>query len=88
MKKIVIISALLMLTACATNSDIANLQTEIDQVTKSQADVSTQLAATKAAIADADVKAGSALTASEKALAALAEVDAKLDKLFKISQMK
>ena len=88
MKKIVIITALLMLTACATNSDIANLQTEIDQVSTSQAAVSAQLVATKASLLEADVKATAALSASEKALASLSEISAKLDKLFKLSQQK
>jgi uncharacterized lipoprotein YajG len=88
MKKIVIITALLMLTACATNSDIANLQTEIDQVSTSQAAVSAQLVAAKASILEADVKATAALSASEKALASLSEISAKLDKLFKLSQQK
>lgn len=88
MKKIVIITALLMLTACATNSDIANLQTEINQVSTSQAAVSAQLVATKASLLEADVKATAALSASEKALASLSEISAKLDKLFKLSQQK
>lgn len=80
--------ALVALTGCASNSDIANLQGQIDTLKPQITQASSDAAAAKAAADAASAKAASAEVAANKAAAACAELSLKLDKVFKKAQYK
>jgi len=83
-----IFTAVLMLTACATNSDIEGLQTQLDTISKTQSSITADLSNTKLSLATSNAQANAALSHSEKALASLKDINDKLDKLFLSSQLK
>lgn len=81
MKKILIISLLLLTTACASKSDIVSLQTEIDALKNSQTSLSKEVAACKEQMV--------VLTENQtKCVSHCKTLESKLDKVFKKAQYK
>ncbi|CAG7856362.1 hypothetical protein MCAMS1_00814 [biofilm metagenome] len=66
---------------CATNSDVENLQTQIDGLKTSVAQASSDAAAAQSAAADAKA-------AAERAAQYAQDTNSKLDNMFKRSMMK
>ncbi len=85
MKKLVKMSmialAASLMVGCATNSDIENLQTQIDGLKTSVAQASSDAASAQAAAADAKA-------AAERAAQYAQDTNSKLDNMFKKSMMK
>jgi murein lipoprotein len=85
MKKLVKLSmialAASLMVGCATNSDIENLQTQIDGLKTSVAQASSDAASANAAAADAKA-------AAERAAQYAQDTNSKLDNMFKKSMMK
>ncbi len=85
MKKLVKISLIALaassMVGCATNSDIENLQTQIDGLKTSVAQASSDAAAAQTAAADAKA-------AAERAAQYAQDTNSKLDNMFKKSMMK
>ena len=85
MKKLVKISmialAASLMVGCATNSDIENLQTQIDGLKTSVAQASSDAASAQTAAADAKA-------AAERAAQYAQDTNSKLDNMFKKSMMK
>lgn len=70
-----------LVVGCATNDDIANLQTQIDGLKTSVAQASSDAASAQAAAADAKA-------AAERAAQYAQDTNSKLDNMFKRSMMK
>ena len=70
-----------LMVGCATNSDIENLQTQIDGLKTSVAQASSDAAAANAAASDAKA-------AAERAAQYAQDTNSKLDNMFKKSMMK
>jgi hypothetical protein len=92
MKK-VIKSAMLVLTfslvtACATNSDVENLQSQVNGLDSSVKQASADAANAQTTAADAAAKAGAAETAANRAAQLSQEANSKLDNKFKRSMRK
>ncbi|ESS71375.1 hypothetical protein MGMO_105c00270 [Methyloglobulus morosus KoM1] len=85
MKRLVKVSmialAASLMVGCATNSDIENLQTQIDGLKTSVAQASSDAASANAAAADAKA-------AAERAAQYAQDTNSKLDNMFKKSMMK
>jgi murein lipoprotein len=85
MKRLVKVSmialAASLMVGCATNSDIENLQTQIDGLKTSVAQASSDAAAANAAASDAKA-------AAERAAQYAQDTNSKLDNMFKKSMMK
>lgn len=81
MKKILIVSLLLLTTACASTSDINTLQLEIDTLRSNQVGIAKDLITLKVDVA-------AAKSSAERAEAACALINAKLDKVFAKAQYK
>ncbi len=85
MKKLVKMSmialAASLMVGCATNSDIENLQTQIDGLKTSVAQASSDAASAQSAAADAKA-------AAERAAQYAQDTNSKLDNMFKKSMMK
>ncbi|MEQ1543885.1 Lpp/OprI family alanine-zipper lipoprotein [Methyloglobulus sp.] len=85
MKKLVKISmialAASLVVGCATNSDIENLQTQIDGLKTSVTQASSDAASAQAAATDAKA-------AAERAAQYAQDTNSKLDNMFKKSMMK
>jgi len=85
MKKLMKISmialAASLVVGCATNSDIENLQTQIDGLKTSVAQASSDAASANAAATDAKA-------AAERAAQYAQDTNSKLDNMFKKSMMK
>jgi murein lipoprotein len=85
MKKLIKISmialAASLVVGCATNSDIENLQTQIDGLKTSVAQASSDAASAQAAATDAKA-------AAERAAQYAQDTNSKLDNMFKKSMMK
>ncbi len=85
MKKLMKISmialAASLVVGCATNSDIENLQTQIDGLKTSVAQASSDAASAQAAATDAKA-------AAERAAQYAQDTNSKLDNMFKKSMMK
>jgi murein lipoprotein len=85
MKRLVKVSmvalAASLMVGCATNSDIENLQTQIDGLKTSVAQASSDAASASAAAADAKA-------AAERAAQYAQDTNSKLDNMFKKSMMK
>ncbi len=80
--KIIMIALLTSLTiGCATNSDVENLQTQIDGLKTSVAQASSDAASAQTAAADAKV-------AADRAAQYAQEANSKLDRKFHRSMMK
>ena len=70
-----------LMVGCATNSDIENLQTQIDGLKTSVAQASSDAASASAAAADAKA-------AAERAAQYAQDTNSKLDRIFKDKMMK
>jgi murein lipoprotein len=70
-----------LVVGCATNSDIENLQTQIDGLKTSVAQASSDAASAQASAADAKA-------AAERAAQLSQDTNSKLDSMFKKSMMK
>ena len=70
-----------LMVGCATNSDIENLQTQIDGLKTSVAQASSDAASAQTAAADAKA-------AAERAAKYAQDTNSKLDNMFKKSMMK
>lgn len=85
MKKLVKLSMIALaasvMVGCATNSDIENLQTQIDGLKTSVAQASSDAASAQASAADAKA-------AAERAAQYAQDTNSKLDNMFKKSMMK
>jgi murein lipoprotein len=85
MKRLVKVSmialAASLMVGCATNSDIENLQTQIDGLKTSVAQASSDAASANAAASDAKA-------AAERAAQYAQDTNSKLDNMFKKSMMK
>lgn len=85
MKKLVKLSMIALaasvMVGCATNSDIENLQTQIDGLKTSVAQASSDAASAQTAAADAKA-------AAERAAQYAQDTNSKLDNMFKKSMMK
>ncbi len=81
MKVSMIALAASLVVGCATNSDIENLQTQIDGLKTSVAQASSDAASAQSAAADAKA-------AAERAAQYAQDTNSKLDNMFKKSMMK
>lgn len=86
MKKILILAVLL--TGCATNGDVANIQAQVDQVSVDVKSVQLSVADAKSASLKAKELAEGAERWATIAEQHAKETGAKLDSLFKYSQQK
>jgi outer membrane murein-binding lipoprotein Lpp len=86
MKKIVKLSMVALVASlvvgCATNDDIANLQSQIDGMKSSVAQASSDAASAKSAADSASAQAASAEAAANRAAQYAQETNSKLDSLF------
>ena len=92
MKKVIKLSmitlALSLVTACATTSDVENLQSQVDGLNTSTKQASADAVSAQNTAADAAAKAEVAEAAANKAAQLSQEANSKLDKKFKRSMMK
>jgi len=92
MKKVVKLSifalVLSLVTACASTSDIENLQSQVDGLGSSVKQASADAASAKTTADDAAVKAEAAEAAANRAAQLSQDANSKLDNKFKRSMMK
>jgi murein lipoprotein len=92
MKKVIKLSmialAFSLVTACATTSDVENLQSQVNGLDSSVKQASADAANAQTTAADAAAKAAAAETAANRAAQLSQETNNKLDKKFKRSMMK
>ena len=88
MKKLLIIGLALMATACASNSDLAKLQSEVDVLQTKVNTIATDADQAKTFANLAAEKSTFAEAAAQKALRLCQDIDAKLDRMFKKAQYK
>lgn len=92
MKKVVKLSIFALVfslvTACATTSDIENLQSQVDGLGSSVKQASADAASAKTTADDAAVKAEAAEAAANRAAQLSQDANSKLDNKFKRSMMK
>jgi murein lipoprotein len=77
-----------LVTACATTSDIENLQSQVDGLGSSVKQASADAASAKTTADDATVKAEAAEAAANRAAQLSQDANSKLDNKFKRSMMK
>jgi murein lipoprotein len=82
------IGALALVTGCATNTDIAKLQGEIDVITTNQKTLSTGLVDTNRALSTVSSKVDNAVKAAERSEQLCKDINTKLDRMFRKSQLK
>jgi len=87
-KLLMIALAFSLLAACATTSDIENLQSQVDNLDTSVKQASADAASAKNAAADAAAKADAAEEAANRASQLSEETNSKLDNKFRRSMMK
>ncbi len=92
MKKLIklamITLAFSLITACATNSDVENLQSQVNGLESSVKQASADASNAQTASADAAEKAAAAETSANRAAQLSQDANAKLNKKFKKSMMK
>jgi murein lipoprotein len=92
MKKVIKLSMITLVfclaTACATNSDVENLQSQVNGLNTSVKQVSSDAASAKTTADDAATKAGAAEAAANQATQLSQDANSKLDKKFKRSMRK
>ena len=92
MKKIIKLSMIVMVAGlvvgCATNSDIENLQSQIDGLKTSVAQASSDAQSAQSSASEASAHATAAEIASKQALSAINGINAKLDNLFHKAMIK
>jgi murein lipoprotein len=77
-----------LVTACATTSDIENLQSQVDGLGSSVKQASADAASAKTTADDATAKAEAAEAAANRAAQLSQDANSKLDNKFKRSMMK
>jgi hypothetical protein len=92
MKKVIKLSmsvlAFSLVTACATNSDVENLQSQVNGLDSSVKQASADAASAQTTAADATAKAEAAETAANRAAQLSKDANDKLDRKFKRSMRK
>ncbi|PPD05629.1 MAG: hypothetical protein CTY29_00155 [Methylobacter sp.] len=92
MKKLIKLSLIAMastlVVACASNSDIENLQSQIDGLKTQVAQASADASSAQTAAASAAAKAADAEQAANRAAQYAQDTNSKLDRLFKKSMLK
>lgn len=92
MKKVIKLSmitlAFSLISACATTSDVENLQSQVDGLDTSVKQASADAASAQTTAADAAAKAEAAEAAANRAAELSQEANNKLDNNFKRSMMK
>lgn len=89
MLKLAVLSLVASLTVgCATNSDITNLQNQIDDMKSSVSKASSDAASASASASEASSKAAAAEAAANRAASLAEDTNSKLDRMFKKSMMK
>ncbi len=92
MKKVIKLSmialAFSLLGACATNSDVENLQSQVSGLDASVKQASADAASAQTTAADAAAKAEAATAAANQAAQLSQDANKKLDRKFKRSMMK
>ena len=92
MKKVIKLAMIgmgtLLVVGCATNSDIANIQSQIDGLNVQVAQASSDAQSASASATDASAKASSALKYSEAAAQLAHDADLKIDALFTQTMLK
>lgn len=92
MKRVIKLSmtvlAFSLVTACATNSDVEDLQSQVNGLDSSVKQASADSASAQTTAADAAAKAGAAETAANRAAQLSQDANDKLDKNFKRSMRK
>jgi hypothetical protein len=92
MKKIIKFSiialAYTLVTACASTSDVENLQSQVDSLDSSVKQASANAANAQTTAADAAAKADAASEAANRAAELSEETNSKLDRKFRRSMMK
>lgn len=78
----------IMATACATSSDIENLQGQIDSLKPQVSSASSSANQAKALAAEAAARAGAAETAANRAAQYAKDTNEKLDRMFNKAQYK
>ena len=84
----IIALAFSLLTACASTSDVENLQSQVDGLDRSVKQASADAAGAKSTAADAAEKAEAAEAAANRASQLSEETNSKLDGKFRRSMMK
>lgn len=77
-----------LVVACASTSDIDNLQSQVDGLKTSVAQASADAASAKSAADSASAQAASAEAAANRAAQYAQDTNSKLDSMFKKSMMK
>lgn len=77
-----------LVAACATTSDVENLQTQVDGLDTSVKQASADAASAQTTAADAAAKAEAAEAAANRAAELSQDTNSKLDRKFKRSMMK
>ena len=88
LNKVAIAGLVLTVVGCASNSDVANIQSQLDALKPQVVQVQTDASAASAAAFEASAKAGAAESAAQRAAILCKEASDKLDNLFKKSQYK
>jgi len=92
MKKVMKLSMIAMVAslavACASTSDVENLQSQVDGLKTSVAQASADAASAKSAADSASSQAASAEAAANRAAQYAQDTNSKLDSMFKKSMMK
>lgn len=84
----IIALAFSLVTACASTSDVENLQSQVDGLNTSVRQASADAANAKTTAADAAAKADAAEAAANRASQLSEDANSKLDKKFRGSMMK
>ncbi len=87
-KSVVVVFAFSLLTACATNSDIEKLQSEVNGLDSSVKQASADANSAQTASADASAKSAAAEASANRAAQLSQDTNDKLNKRFKKSMMK
>lgn len=80
--------AVCLVAGCATNSDVENLQSQVNGLDSSVKQASADAASAQTTAADAAAKAQAAETSANRAAELSQDANRKLDKKFKRSMMK
>jgi len=88
MKLSIIALVLSLVTACATTSDVENLQSQVNGLDTSVKQASADAASAQTTAADAAARAAAAETAANRAAQLSQDANSKLDRKFKRSMMK
>ena len=92
MKKVIKLSMIALtvslVTACATTSDVENLQSQVDGLNTSVKQASADAVSAQTTAADAAARAEAAEAAANRAAQLSQEANSKLDKKFRRSMMK